>query len=300
MKWIILLLSFSATGSEFIPKRIEVDGIERTYAVKFPDNYHQGVKYSLVIGLHGSGSTWEKFNKGTTKHSLEAEANSHDMVLILPQGKDNHWNDGRTAALNGQHAYNDVKFISLLIDKAIAQYQVDAHHVYATGMSNGGLMAIRLAQSLSTKIKAIAAVAAQVSVKNKNHIMQNPTSMLLINGTQDPIIPFNGGAVKLFKFSQNRGSVLSSQQSINYFLKANECHNKPLIQHQNKRKFDKTQVEIYTYDNCSHNTQVRLIKVIGGGHTWPGGKQYLPIGLIGRVSHEINASKRIVDFFTAY
>lgn len=297
MKWLFILLSFNAVASSFMHETIKVDGVQRSYVVKLPDGYQQGAEYPLIIGLHGSSSTWKKFNNGTTKHTLERQANLHQMVLILPQGKDNHWNDGRTQSLNGKQAYDDVKFISRLIDKAIKKYQVDDKKVFVTGMSNGGFMAIRLAQSLSIKIKAIAAVAAQMSVKNKNLTMETSTSMMLINGTQDPIIPFNGGPVKLFKFSKNRGSVLSSQQTVDYFLKANQCHNSPITQHQNKRKFDKTQIEIYTYDDCSDNTQVKFIKVIGGGHTWPGGKQYLPIGLIGRLSREFNASQMIVNFF---
>lgn len=130
--------------------------------------------------------------------------------------------------------------------------------------------------------------------------MESRTSMMLINGTQDPIIPFQGGPVKLFKFSKNRSSVLSSQQTIDYFLKANQCRKTPHIKHQNKRKFDKTQIEILSFESCLDSTRVKFIKVIGGGHTWPGGKQYLPIGLIGRLSREFNASENIVDFFNIY
>lgn len=294
---ILLFVSLTVLSSDFTEETITIDGVERSYVTKFPDNHQSDIKLPVIIALHGGGSTWEKFNKGTTKRTLELYSNKNNMLLIFPQGKSNHWNDGRLKNLKDSDSLDDVKFISKLIDKSIEKHHVDSSKVFITGMSNGGFMAIRLGIELSDKVKAIAAVSAQMSVANQDLNIQKPISFLLINGTDDPVVPYHGGEMKLFKFSKSRGTILSTTQTINYFLNANNCHPKPIKIFKNKRKFDKTSIISNHYEKCESNTQVKLLTVNGGGHTWPGGKQYLPIAIIGRLSREINASQSIVDFF---
>ena len=84
---------------------------------------------------------------------------------------------------------------------------------------------------------------------------------------------------------------------MSYFLKSNQCQHDYNQQIINNRKFDKTSVEIRQYNNCQNNSKVHRYKVNNGGHLWPGGKQYLPIKLIGRLTREFQASKVILDFF---
>ena len=109
-------------------------------------------------------------------------------------------------------------FISALIDKSINQYQAHANQVFVAGMSNGGFMAIRLAQELSHKVNSVAAVAAQMGVNNKPIEIEEPISFLLINGTQDPIVPYYGTEMKPFKFAKSRGLILSTQQTLDTFV----------------------------------------------------------------------------------
>jgi polyhydroxybutyrate depolymerase len=159
-------------------------------------------------------------------------------------------------------------------------------------------MSIRLALELSEKIAAVAPVTAQVSQTMAQRNSTNPVSLMLLNGTKDPLVPYNGGEVKVFKFGRSRGSVLSTDKTIEKFKKINACDNEVKVKKlPNKVANDKTVVEIYNYDNCNKNSEVILVKVIGGGHTWPGGKQYLRPRRVGVVSREINASKMILDFF---
>lgn len=54
---------------------------------------------------------------------------------------------------------------------------------------------------------------------------------------------------------------------------------------------------MHSYNNCNDQVTVKLVEVVGGGHTWPGGRQYLRERRIGRVSKDINASELILDFF---
>ncbi len=294
---VLLFSSYLLSANEYQAKTIQVDNTTRNYVIKYPDNYQKGQKLPLLIALHGGGSTWKKFTNGTTKKTIQKQANMNGYLLILPEGKNNHWNDGRNKNIAESDRYNDIKFISLLIDKSISEYLVDADKIFITGMSNGGFMAIRLAIELSDKLKAVSAVAAQMSYANKNLVSKEPISFLLINGTDDPVVPFNGGEMKLFKFSKSRGYIMSTAKTIEYFVKNSQCSNSVKTSFQNKRKFDKTTVTSKSYQECFGQSQVKLVQINGGGHTWPGGKQYLPEKIIGIRSREINASKLMLDFF---
>lgn len=292
---LILLLLFSSilSANGFVDENIEINGITRNYVYKYPDNYQITDKTPVIIALHGGGSNWKKLNRGTTKYTLEKAANKRQVLLIYPDGINNHWNDGR----DKKNKIDDVAFISALIDKAIDQYHADAKQVFVIGMSNGGFMAIRIAQELSQKVNSIAAVAAQMGVNNRQIKIKEPISFLLINGTEDPIVPYQGGDMKLFEFGKSRGMILSTQQTIDAFVKHNQCKPSPKIQLKNTRKFDQTSVVSKIYVDCAKQTKVKLLEIMGGGHTWPGGKQYLPKAIIGNLSREINTSEEMVDFF---
>jgi polyhydroxybutyrate depolymerase len=298
---LFLIANAGVSAEAYENKSININGIERNYVLKYPDAYDHNSKLPLVIALHGGGSNWQKFNKGTTKLTLQKAADHQQVLLIFPAGKDQHWNDGRKGGHKknqaGKRKYDDIAFISRLIDLAIADYQVDADKVFITGMSNGGFMAIRLAMELPAKVSAVAAVAAQMSANIEHINLTQPLSFMLINGTGDPIVPFDGGEMKPFKFSKSKGLLLSSAATVNYFVKHNHCQRPAKKQTQDNRRFDKTSLLIKSYTECADNSRVEFITVRGGGHTWPGGKQYLPVGIIGRLSREIDASAEIMAFF---
>ena len=289
-----LIFSSTLTAGSYKEKTIMVDGIKRHFVVKEPSSWNKKDKIPLIIALHGGGSSWRKFNNGTTKHTLDIETNRKKILLILPQGIKNHWNDGRTALNN---KVDDVKFISKLIDFAIQKQHVNPNKIYVTGMSNGGMMAIRLGIELPNKIKAIAAVSALMNSKIRYKKLKKSVSFMLIHGTEDPIIPFAGGEIKAFSFAKSRGKVISARETLDYFSDNNVCTTRPIKSFQDKRPFDKTSLNIELYNRCYGSAQVEFIQVNNGGHAWPGGKQYLPVNIIGRASREINASKTIVNFF---
>lgn len=300
MKIIYFIFSISINSvlaTEFIEASIIIDGTERNYVYKFADDNDKNKKQPVVIALHGGGSNWKKMNKGTTKDTLNKAVNNYQMLLIFPEGKNQHWNDGRNENIQGDEKLDDVEFISQLIDKTIREYNVDADKVYIAGMSNGGFMAIRLAIEIPNKISAVAAVSAQLGDNIKHLKAKSPVSFMLINGTKDPIVPYYGGEMKMFKFSKNLGLVLSTKKTINYFVYNNHCNKTPSESFQNKRKFDQTTVTYSYYSQCDENTQIKLVTINSGGHTWPGGKQYLPKGIIGRVSKEFKASDLMLEFF---
>lgn len=278
------------------------DGINRTYHVYLPPDLIKDVPAPLVIALHGGKGDGRGFDRNTTAGTLTAAAAARGVVLVFPEGINKQWCDGRTEMLKDKgKIYDDVGFISQIIDKMIKDYGIDPKRVYITGISNGGFMSVRLAMELSEKIAAVAPVAAQISEALKDKTPQLPISIMVINGTKDPLVPYNGGDLRLFGFGRSRGAVLSTAKTIELFVHHNGCGKAPMtIEIDDKDPDDGATVVVEKYKDGKDGTEVILLKVIGGGHTWPGGEQYLGPRLIGTVCRDIDASEMILDFFLAH
>ena len=120
---------------------------------------------------------------------------------------------------------------------------------------------------------------------------QRAISVMIINGTKDPIEPWNGGEVY-------SGTMMSVAETVKFWVNKNQCTISPLsIQLPDNGSKDGTSVRVETYAGGKSGTEVTLYSVEGGGHTWPGGRQYLPRNIIGRISRQFNASEVIWQFF---
>jgi polyhydroxybutyrate depolymerase len=241
----------------------------------------------LVIALHGRGGTGRQMER--MSHFDEVAAREQ-FVVAYPDGIDHRWNDGR---LETATTVDDVGFIASLIDELAARYQIDRSRVYVTGISNGAMMSFRLGCDLADRIAAIAPVAGNVPAAIACTPRQ-PVSLLLINGTDDPLVPYDGGNVG---GRLHRGSVLSSSLSSDLFARADGCQ--PAAQtldEPDADPHDGTRSRSTRFP-CPAGVDVELVTIDGGGHTWPGGPQYLPAALIGKVSRDFDGADRIWEFF---
>lgn len=280
---------------------IQHEGVERIYHIYFPKNFNKKKSAPMVLALHGGGGMGSKFEEQVSGGTLTAAAEERGVVLVFPEGIKKRWNAGRPEVFNGKKMYDDFGFISNLIDKMIRTYNIDEKRVYVTGISNGGFMSVRLALDLSQKIAAVAPVTAQISKANKDKHPDFPISIMIINGTADRLVPYKGGHVRPFRFGRSKGIILSTQKTIKMFSYFNKCNKGAELQIlADKVPDDGTKVEIVKYSECEDKSEVVLVKVIGGGHTWPSGVQYLAPRMIGVVSKEINASEMILDFFLSH
>jgi len=272
--------------------------VKRQFHVRLPSGKKPLKPVPLVLVLHGGGGRPVNFDYLMTNHTLSSAADERSMMLVFPKGINKQWNDGRNEIFKGKASYDDVGFINAVMQSVIAQYEIDQSRIYVTGISNGGHMSLRLAMDLSEKIAAVAAVTAQVSKKIANKIPEQAIGVMLVNGTQDPLVPYDGGTIKLSKIGRSRGEVLSSEQSAAIFQRHNGCEKVATTNTlPDNNRVDGTRVRVHTYNQCDDQVLVKLVEVDGGGHTWPGGRQYLKKRRIGRVSKDINASELILDFF---
>ena len=121
---------------------------------------------------------------------------------------------------------------------------------------------------------------------------------MAINNVDDPLVPFEGGEIYGHFHRVKLGEVLSVDESVGFWVKRNGCSTTPvMIEEPDRDPNDGTIVTSKHYLNGNEGTEVILYIVDGGGHTWPGGIQYLPKWVIGKTSRDFNASEVIWEFF---
>ena len=282
-----------------LKKSISLNGLKRSYLLYLPSSYHQSTAAPLVVALHGGGGTGKKVDKLLHLNSL---ADQHGFIVAYPDAVDHHWNDGRGVKKYRSQRENvdDVGFISGMIDTISGDFSIDHKRVYVTGASNGAMMSFRLGCELSYKITAIAPVIGSMP---ENIVAEcaptKPMPLMMINGTDDPLVPWEGGYVHVYR--KKMGKIISVRQTIDFWVTHNGCSPDPQI-----RKLpdtdpeDGTSVQKHIYRQCRDGADVVLYEIIGGGHTWPGGYQFLPEFLIGKTNRDFNATKTIWDFFNEH
>jgi polyhydroxybutyrate depolymerase len=293
------------TAGLFTDNTIVVDGLTRTYAYYVPD--HLGASSPpLVFLLHGGGSSTDDLTgrsgfKAPYKVWMDI-ADAEELILVYPEGTKNPagalgWNDCRADATTNP-TVNDVAFIDALINQFSKRFNIDTNRIYASGTSNGGHMSLRLALELSNKIAAVAPVAAampKTSCSGANH----PISVLFMNGTADPLLPYDGGEVA--PSIGGRGAVLSAQESVDYWIDFNQTDAMPSIAtFPDINTADNSTVLSHTYANGLEGTQVVFYEVENGGHVEPSvQEQYASVveSYLGKQNHDIEMAREIWNFF---
>jgi polyhydroxybutyrate depolymerase len=272
-------------------------GLQRTYRLIVPASYDPAMPTPLVLALHGGGGSGEQMC--TLPGGIQELAERDGFIVVCPDAVENHWNDGR-----GNQEYrsqaediDDVGFLLALIGRLSEDHNIDPARIYVTGASNGGMMTQRMACEASGAFAAAAVVIAS-QPENLDCEPVRPISILFMNGTDDPLMPYEGGEVHFYR--QELGEVLSTQDAVSFWAGANGCDPAPeteLLPDLDPE--DGTRIRLDTYSGCDAGARVLLYTVQGGGHSWPGGSQYLPRSVIGRVSRDLHANEAIWGFFAA-
>jgi polyhydroxybutyrate depolymerase len=267
---------------------ITYDGRPRPYRVHVPPVLPVGAP--LVIQLHGGGGNGAGLDRLTRFHRL---ADRERFAVVSPNGFDRHWNDGRLPAMPG--AVDDVGFVAALIDCLAGWLPIDRRRVYAVGISNGAMMAARLASGLPDRIAAFAQVAGTAPADAPSWWRPDrPVPLIQIHGTGDAIVPYAGGAVRTQRRGGiDRGRVLGVEEWA-ALLATHEGAVGPVVTR------IEPDVTIRAWRGATAPCDLEFWRVDGGGHTWPGGVQYLPIGIVGPTSATFDATAEIWRFVSAH
>lgn len=253
----------------------------------------------LVFVFHGSGGDAAQ-SRLLYGYSFEALAERHGFIVAYPEGYERHYNGCRLA---GPYAANeqdidDVGFMRALVDELAETRGVDRDRVYATGVSNGGQMALRLALEAPDLVAAVAPVATSLPTDDNLGCAKQgePVAFLLMNGTADPMNPYEGGTVALYGLLGNRGTVLSSNETVAYWASL-AGHSGPPEQEPLPDTFpaDDSTATVFRWRSDGAPT-VALVEVRGGGHNAPHPDIRLPRAL-GGSNRDFDAAELIWRFF---
>ena len=289
MRFITVLLllvgcTFSSFSQQTINASITHDGIQRDYILYIPELYDGSTAVPLVLNFHGYGSNAaQQMFYGDFRDIADTEG----FLLVHPEGTtfigDQFWNVGFPGLSSN---IDDVGFTEALIDELATLYAIDLDRVYATGMSNGGFMSFLLACQLSEKIAAVASVTGSMTQDTFDDCnAQHPTPVLQIHGTDDGVVLYNGNNLSI-----------PIADVISYWVDFNNCETTPTTTTlPDVDVSDGSTIEHSVYEDGDNGITTEHMKVIGGGHTWPGSV----INTAGR-NQDIDASMEIWLFFSRF
>lgn len=269
-------------------KTVVVAGVTRSWLLHVPASYSPSRPAPVVLLLHGGGGRAAGIERSTGGFS--ALADRHGFIAVYPESRRGHWDDGRETVTD--HT-DDVAFIAALLDALAAEYAVDVRRVYAAGISNGGMMSMRLACELSGRFAAIATVGANMPAALAASCRPaRAVPVVMFSGTADSLIPYGGGRV----FGPVGGVVLSASETAAFWARNNGGATHP----QSRALPDADPGDGTTTDLLEFAGDVALYRINEGGHTWPGGMQYAPLRFVGKVARDFSANDTIQAFFARH
>ena len=224
------------------------DGLNREYVLYIPNSYDGTSSVPLMLNFHGFGGSASDYMQEADMRSL---AETDTFILIYPQGSCldglSHWNACPLGGNNKSDA-DDFGFVESMITEISSQYNVDMERIYATGYSNGGMMAYGLANYKSDLIAAVASVSGVMldCIGPTSH----PMPVVNLHGTSDSVLPYNGSS-----------EYNSIQSTLDHWIKFNNTVLTPTVTIDNN-------IEHYVYDQGDNSVSVEHYKFIGGTHVW--------------------------------
>ena len=283
-----IFLSFNFYCQQQINKTLFFDGQNRSYIIYIPASYDGTTDYSLLFSFHGGGGTASSF---IFTNDMRPLADTAAFIAVYPQAAVDPTDGSNSWLHKAPTTHNDVNFIGAIIDTLRNQYSIDNDRVYACGYSEGGIFSYELGCRLNNRIAAFSAVsgsmlvdAFRVSYYNLGNCSPvHPTAILLIPGTLDssPHSTYTGF----------QPYYMSVSEITTYWTNYNNTDLNPIVtQLPNSNAADGSTVEKRVWENGDNCVAVQELKVINGGHDWP--------GISGNM--DINASEEIWKFVSQY
>lgn len=242
----------------------------RKYNLYVPKNHLNGSP--LLVALHGAGpklagnfvDSAEKHLEYTDIPAILSHFNL-DMIALFPEGTEHsdglHWNDGRKIGNSSEEVFpgKDQEFIEDLI--LTTQKHYGARQTYLWGMSNGGIMALKLTCNSQIDFAGTAVVSASMyQTLTTDCPNAGLTKILFIYGRKDSVM---GGSS--LNDPGRGGPIVSMSETTSVFCrngmtKTSTINSKPLPK------------DDFVDKKVGCDGRVAWLDVNDGGHRWFDGK----------------------------
>jgi polyhydroxybutyrate depolymerase len=275
---------------------IDHGGQRRRVLLHIPAGLDATRPAALVVALHGGGGHAEHMADGQ-RYGLVGKADREGFVVAFPNGYSRFpggrlatWNAGGCCGEARDRQVDDVGFLRAVVAEVRARVPIDGERVFATGMSNGGMMSHRLACEAADLFRAVASVAGTEAVAVCQP--QRPVSVLHIHARDDTHVLFGGGAgPQAFRDTSKVMDFVSVPDTVAHWVQRSRCQPQP------QRTLDRPGAYCEAYAGCAGGASVQLCVTDRGGHSWPGA------GSVRRgkpaASTALSANDVIWDFFRA-
>ncbi|HEY1989773.1 MAG TPA: PHB depolymerase family esterase [Acidimicrobiales bacterium] len=240
-----------------------------SYALTVPRSYRPGSPMPLIVLFYGFGSDPAQFSALT---HLPSKGSSAGYVVAVPQAQGSEWQ------FSGQGT--DATFVNQMLQEISSSYCIDQRRVFAAGFSAGAAFAIFYICAHQSQIAAIATVAVEFQLG-----CTRPISILAFHGTEDPLVPYQDGAVGL---SLPGVKVRGTELNMGDWARLDHCRSTPTQTRVG------SQVVRQQWSGCNDGKSVVLYSVLGGSHSWPGADPKASVGL---TTEQVSATAQALAFF---
>lgn len=272
-----------------LEQHVTVGGRRRSYLLDLPPQYDARRQFPLVLDFHGGGGSPAGARKQSGFSTLAAR---EGVIVVYPAGSGRlgsdrflTWNAETCCAYAQRERIDETTFVRAVLDAVQATYSIDPKRVYATGLSNGGMMAHLVGCRLSDRFAAIAVVSGELTVDCKP---KAPVSVLIIHGTADANLPYDGGVGRRALASHE---VRPVRYAVDTWRSRNRCPD-------SARVMSAGPLTHSTWAPCAEGTAVELYRIGGGGHAWPGGERMS--SMLDAPSTALDATRVIWTFFESH
>jgi polyhydroxybutyrate depolymerase len=292
--------AFTLGASAALAETLDINGVKRTFIAQLPETKPA----ALVIVLHGKTQSGGDM---VTRTSWPLIAKRDRFAVIFPDGLDHAWADdrpdARRAGRGPPEGTDDVAFIAKLVEKYVADGSVDPKRVYVTGISNGGAMTMTLVCARADLFAAAASVIMNLTDESAGACHpQRTVPMLVMNGTADPLIPYEGGRGTSYFAADG---FWSTAKTLDFWRRANGCDTQDAATDLDDRNPADQSTVTRISSRCPPGRDVVLYRVNGGGHRMPG---YFPdahyprvaAAILGPQNGDIDGADTIWTFFKQF
>jgi polyhydroxybutyrate depolymerase len=281
--------------------RLQHGGRNREYIVHMPRGADAQKAMPILLAFHGGGGEAEQYKQSA---GLDAVSEREKFVVVYPYGVGAlprrllTWNAGECCGAAMNRNADDVGFAIAVLDDVIRRTSIDQTRVYATGHSNGGMMAYRLAAERADRIVAIAPVAGAYNLGT--FAPARPVAVLDIHSVSDPRALYNGGMGPPFPGTTVRSSHRPVMEGIGRWTRYNKCGDSTITETRTGQAGTNNAGQtamLITWRRCASGGDVAHWKLSGVGHGWPGDSSAAARErIIGKPTSLISAAEEVWKF----